>query len=316
MSPVPPPEFEYRGRYRVQSRLVQSDALLRGRWHEEDESLAALVDEALAAHPLHSKGRHVALRTAVGAERGGVFATCPDVLYKRELFEPDPNTNALPSNVVDLDKAYARWNEVAASLARVWASPDTVRDAVGDAGAAIRCEYFFHEAGHLVGIDVDAKTAGGHFRAGGRLAWPLVFVEEARADLHALAMAAGALQPRAAIAVFVYHVCIRLGVHALARADEPAPYGLVPYLLFVALRELDLIAIERTPAGDRFQLPAADLLLPRVRELDAWVSSRLTRPELEACTAIDRALVAAGHARCVQEHAIARDFRRVLDRLG
>jgi hypothetical protein len=208
----------------------------------------------------------------------------------------------MTKNLIDLDKAVSRWNLVKSDLNRIWGEQsDLVAAAVGEPAAAIRNEYFFHEAGHLLGFDIEAKMSSGYFRIGGALRWPLVYCEEVRADLHALAMAADSLPATDAAAVFMYHVGTRFGM-----GDS---FGLVPFLLFFALQEVGLMTADRK-AG-RFALTAADssAIVAGMRACGEWVSEHLTIPELNARTAIDRAMVGA---------PFVREARRRLDscRLG
>jgi hypothetical protein len=309
-------DFEFRGHYRVQSRRAGESSALRGTWRTGDDALEFAVNRALDAHPLRSPGRSVALRTASVVERAGTFATCPDVLYKRDLFVADAGTPELDSNLVDVDKAIARWGEVAATLAALWGprASDVVA-AIGDPADAIRREYFAHEAGHLIGVDIDAKTATEHFRPDGRLCWPLVYLEEVRADLHALAIAADAYSPTEASGVFHYHVATRFGVHHRGREAGAAPFGLVPYLLFVALREVDLIDVVRVGGADHFALTTtrADEVVAGMRACGLWGAERITAPELGSVSRLDLALVGASHVRaCLDQDHLVAAFTRVL----
>ena len=308
--------FEFRGQYRIQSRRTARPSSLRGAWSTDDNRIAGAVNRVLHEHPLRSPGRSVALRTASIVERTGTFAMCPDVLYKRDLFVPDAGTPSLDTNIVDLDKANARWDDVSRTLAAVWHLGDTdILGAVGDPHAAIRLEYFAHEAGHLIGADVDEKAAADYFRPDGRLRWALVYVEEVRADLHALAIAADAYSPAEARAVFHYHVATRFGMHHLRRGADAAPFGLVPYLLFVALRELNLIDVVSVAGADRFILTAscADDVAAGMRACGSWAADRITCPELDGESALDMALASASYMRaCVDRADLVAVFTSVL----
>lgn len=278
--------------------------------------MAFAVNRALDAHPLRSRGRSVALRTASVIERAGTFATCPDVLYKRELFSADPDTSGFDSNLVDVEKASARWGEVAATLGVLWGRhAEDIVSGIGDSAATVCREYFAHEAGHLIGVDVDAKTATEHFRPAGRLSWPLVYLEEVRADLHALAIAADAYSPTEARAVFLYHVATRFGMHHRGGDMEAAPFGLVPYLLFVALRELNLIDVVRVGGADRLALTTtgAAEVAAGMRACGSWAAERITAPEVSSKSRLDLALVGASHVRaCLDEADVVAAFTRVL----
>ncbi len=309
-------DFELRGHYRVQSRRAGQPSALRGTWRTGDAAIAFVVNRALDAHPLRSTGRSVALRTASVIERSGTFATCPDVLYKRDLFVADPGTPELDSNLVDVDKAIARWDEVAATLVALWGShAEDIVSAITDPTDTIRREYFAHEAGHLIGVDIHAKTATEHFRPDGRLCWPLVYLEEVRADLHALAIAADAYTPAEASSVFHYHVATRFGEHHRGRTAEAAPFGLVPYLLFVALREINMIEVVRVSGADCLALTTTrvDEVVAGMRACGAWAAHRITAPELDSGSRLDLALASASHVRaCLDQDDVVAAFTRVL----
>jgi hypothetical protein len=309
-------DFEFRGHYRVQSRRAWQHSALRGTWRTGDAAIAFAVNRALDAHSLRSPGRSVALRTASVVERAGTFATCPDVLYKRELFTPDPGTPELDTNLVDVEKAIARWGHVAATLVALWGPyAEDIVSAISDPTDTIRREYFAHEAGHLIGVDIHAKTATKHFRPDGRLCWPLVYLEEVRADLHALAIAAEAYPPTEAIGVFHYHVATRFGEHRRGRAAAAAPFGLVPYLLFVALRDVNMIDVVRVGGADRLALTTtrADQVVAGMRACGAWAAERITAPQLGSGSRLDLALVSASHVRaCLDQEHVVEAFTRVL----
>jgi hypothetical protein len=283
--------------YRVQSSLRRERSTLRGVLAGDDASITGAVTRALDAHPLRSGGRGIQLRSAHVMERSGLFASCADVLYKRELFEPDPGTPALATHIIDLDKARARWSLIEPTLDLIWGpQAAALRALIADPDQAVRDEYFVHEAGHLVGFDIDAKMRSKHFVAAGQLLWPLVYLEEVRADLHALALAADAYDATRACAVFGLHVSTRLGVNRLDRAQ---PYGLVPFLLIAVLSELGAIEIN----GEQAVLVStrADALLSWMRECGRWASERITMPELHAMTTVERALVGATRIRAYMD---------------
>jgi hypothetical protein len=310
-----PETFQYVGRYRVQSERVGRPSLLGGTWCEGDASLAQTVNDVLGAHPLRSSGRSVVLRTAMVTHRAGTFADHPDVLYKHDLFAPDRDTPPMRSHVVDLPKASARWEGVLGTIDDIWGPRGREMAAEIPAPAeTIRREYFAHEGGHLIGVDVDEKTSSGHFRPGGRLAWPLVYAEEVRADLHALALAADAYAPEEAAAVFLYHVMMRFGFHRAQRTSGASPFGLVPYCLFVVLRELDALDIARTGTGERFAMKATRVadLVSTMRACGTWATEQLTRAELQADSPVERSIVAAAWMRrCIDAEESRAAFARV-----
>jgi hypothetical protein len=270
----------------------------------------------LDAYPSCRFGKSVALRTASVIERAGTFATCPDVLYKRDLFLADLGTPDLEHNVIDVDKAIARWNDVAADLPTIWGSrANEIVGAIADPTDPIRREYFAHEAGHLIGVDVDAKAAGGYFRLHGRLCWPLVYLEEVRADLHAMAVAAEAYSPTDASRVFYYHLATRFGTHHHRSVGRAAPFGLVPYFMFVALHDVDLLRVVRDNGASRLSLTATCVaeVVSGMRACGSWTEERITAPELDSASPLDLALVGARHVRaCLDRDDLVSAFTSVL----
>lgn len=222
--------------------------------------------------------------------REGEFADEPDILYKRENFTPRPGLAGLPSNVVDVAKAVQNWKvRERYSQALLGAAVEPLATSLGP---VVADEYFGHEAGHCLGYDVDRKYADGYFRPGGRLAWPLIYVEEFRADMLGLGLAAELLDPERASDVLLYNVLLRFGVHleGLVKGG-PAPYGSTPLLLYTSLRRVGVLG-----SGARGLVPLA--AMSTSDRVDVMISlSDLVRTEVLSsemeCTPLEAAIGSA-----------------------
>ena len=156
----------------------------------------------------------------------------------------------MDTNIVDVDKAARNWRirrpYLHALLGREAA--DQVQTRIGSIRSVAAAEYMMHEAGHCLGIPTEEKYRAGYFRLGGKTIWPLVHLEELRADLLSFGFAAEALKPDAAAGLFLYNVFLRLGVDLEGRATRCIPpYGPIPGLLFVLLHDAGALA----PGSDR-----------------------------------------------------------------
>jgi len=91
----------------------------------------------------------------------------------------------------------------------------------------------------------------GYFQPAGRAAWPLIYVEEFRADILSFGFAADRLEERQAASVFLYNVLLRFGVHLEGKAkDNSDPYGPIPVMLYLLLRRLGWFELEAPHAGE------------------------------------------------------------------
>ena len=289
--------FRFCGRYRVQSRLEEGPALLEGRWANGAAGLGADdVNAALRGAALWAGTAEVDLRAAEVSRRVGVFAEAADALYYRELFRPAGGSEPMRTDVLDVPKLREHWRRRRPDAARVLGAAALARleELVGDVGRTGTNEYLCHEAGHALGHDVRSKYAAGYFRLGGKTAWPLVFVEEHRADLHALGFALDLLPRREALAVFAYHVVHRLGLAAFSTRTGGEGSGAVPYLLFGVLLDEGWL---RADAGVPAESLAERALLDVMRHCADHAAEALTAPELAAPGLEDVALRASAYYR-------------------
>lgn len=297
-------EFSFAGHYRVQSRRNAAFSMLEGDWLRQTRGMLTdhEVNDALSSHAQWTGKARVALRPANVTVRTGKFSAEPDILYKHELFVPAEGTPRMGRNIVDVSKAEANWRERSAHARLIFGDSqyDMIESGLRDLDLVIANEYYLHEAGHFVGYDVLSKYDEGYFRPGGKTAWPLIFLEELRADLHAFGFSADLLPPERAVQAFLYNVALRFGVHRQGIVEaELAPYGLVPYLLFCVLRDVGAVSVARTRGRQAllFLDPTPEGWLRTMRACAEEAERELTAAELRLRDPIERAMVAAGYIR-------------------
>jgi hypothetical protein len=295
--------FSFTGTYRVENNRDATPSMLCGRWSSTDDALDhGIVDAALRAHPQWRGEARLALRPALVTTRSGELASAPDVLYERERFTPNPGTPPLPADVLDVRKAVAQWKIRVPHVAAVLSgrTHTAITERLHDLDTVISNWTHVHEAGHLVGYDVRRKHADGYFSASGRTAWPLVYLEELRADLHGFGFAVALLPPEQAVQILLYELALHFGVHREGLLTRGvAPHGIVPFLLFSLLRELGAIVVTEGGGAPTFRLVTLDTpWLYRVMLMCAdHAQTRLTAPELAAADPLRRALGAARYVR-------------------
>jgi hypothetical protein len=317
----PGESFTFQGVYRVQSKTRGSPSYLAGRWAEceSGELCVQEVNRLLAEDPLWRGRSRVEIRPAFVSERIGEFRNEPDILYKQSHFTPDIDHTGMPTNIVDVTKAVLNWRERrSAMLALLGAS--VYADAcslISGLESVVFNEYAVHEAGHSLGFDTATKYSAGYFRVDGKTAWPLVYVEEFRADLLSFGFAANLLEEPQAAALFLYNVLLRLGVHLQARAQgAPNPYGLVPLMLYSLLRSLGWIRPgNKSAAPVQFLSLAPAELATLMRECTAHGREHLAEPELRVSDKIDAAIIAAGyHRNIATDCKVVREFSSVIEK--
>ena len=274
--------FSFTGTYQAHAHTEAFPSVLCGRWSSSADVLDdGTVGAALRAHPQWTGGGSIALRPALVTAHSALLACSPDVLYERERFMPSPGTPALPADMLDLRKAQAQWKlrqpHVAAVLSgRTHAA---IAERLHDLDAVIVNRTLVHEAGHLLGYDVRRKHADGYFTASGRTAWPLVYLEELRAELHGLGFAVALLPPEQAVNVLLYDLALHFGVHREGLVtDGVAPHGLVPFLLFSLLRELGVIVVTEADGAATFRTHCEGPSAPRDTSASGCATASPWRP--------------------------------------
>jgi hypothetical protein len=169
-----------------------------------------------------------------------------------------------------------------------------------DLAVVIANEYYLHEAGHFLGYDVLDKYRDGYFLLDGKTAWPLIYLEELRADLQAFGFALSLLSAQEATQIFLYNFALRFGVQREGITRQGiASYGLVPYFLFCILWEIGFLTVVNI--GQRYVLRLASLktedLVSIMHYCASHAESELTASEIATRDSFDRALVAARYIR-------------------
>ena len=312
--------FAFQGTYRVQSKARGKPSRLEGRWGvcEEGELDEATVNQLLVSNPFWSGASRVQLKPAFVIERDGEFAEEPDILYKKSHFVPTCGGSAMPTNIVDVAKAATRWREREPFLVALLGEAVYSQAAklIGGLEGVVANEYFVHEAGHCLGYDTERKYAQGYFQIAGKIAWPLIYVEEFRADLLSFGFAADLLGEHSAAAVFLYNVLLRLGVHLEGYANGvPNPYGDIPFMLYSLLRKQGWVEPDTAHPGVLCvtSLVPADLIV-LMRASVAHCCYWLVQPEWLADTGTDAALGAAHyHKRVLSDHHLVQEFKMICD---
>lgn len=312
--------FEYVGTYRVQSRRTGIPSALTGSWLADRPGLLedSAVNAELARDPRWRGNALVTLRPAIISRRSGQFATERDILYKRDFFCPESGTDSMATDIVDVRKSEQLWSRRLPYLQTLFgqATAATISARLASLDVVISNEYYMHEAGHFLGHDVLSKYDAGYFLVGGSAAWPLIYLEELRADLEGFGIARRLLGPEQAVRSFLYTVSLRFGVHlAGVREEGVAPYGTIPYLLFHFLRAIGFLRLASSGERKFFAIESLDTdrLLSVMEQCAAHAGTSITDPESAAGTLIDAAIGGASYVRSrVADCGAAAEFDAVM----
>ena len=297
-------KFSFSGQYRVQSHHSFAFSTLEGVWLKRESNLLSVdqVNDALLLHPQLMGSARVKLRPAIVTKRNGKFETEPDILYKHEFFVPTKGTTPMVDNIVDVMKAVINWHDREKFLRLLFHDDyyDVIATRLENLKLVIANEYYLHEAGHFLGYDVLSKYDDGYFSPGNKVAWPLIYLEELRADFHAFSFGVQLLAVEHAVKIFLYNLALRFGVHrqGIVTANI-APYGLVPYLLFCILREIGYLAVIWSHGQPVLKLSdtTTNGMLQVMRECATIAESQMTGPELSTQDPMECALIAAAYVR-------------------
>ncbi len=272
--------FSLHGKYRVQSAQRMMDSTLAGVWLEP-KAHGCLdskdVTRLARAHRACLDPRaEITLAPAFISERSGAFASNEDALYYADHFEATEGTDALPGDVLDVSKLQHLWRERRVVLEPLVRTDLHIKTLLaGDITPIAIDEYMCHEAGHLLGVSVQQKQRQGYFRLGGRFRWPLVYIEEFRADINAWELALTHLDATRARKVITYTLLHRLGLAARNLSQGLPGAGFVPFLDFSVAWRAGLIQIESHAMSPiRFDTSAHSLR--RLYDDILCVSGRLT----------------------------------------
>ena len=312
--------FRFAGTYRVQSKKVGTYSELEGMWYPQSPSLldSGRVNNALRNSPLWKSTAFVQMTPAKVHKRIGQFASEPDILYKKQFFSPADGSPDMEVDIVDVEKSVHNWNNRRAFMVELCGEDtyEQVEEILCDLEGVIANEYYLHEAGHFLGYDVLAKYAEGYFTVGGRMAWPLVYVEEFRADLHAFGFALNLLPKNLSAQIFLYNLLLRFGVHAEGvQTKNIESYGLVPFLLFNLLRKIGFINVNRRGPHSKLDIVSLDedYITEVMKSCDDHAGSELTDVEVTSTDKTDIAINAASYVRrCVSDGTALKEFHEVI----
>jgi hypothetical protein len=231
--------------YRFQSHRRPEMGALRGSIVQVSTALSAdRVNEQLRGDPRWRGRSLVNLKVALVRQRTGAFHTNSDALYYHRNFR-DVEGTEIDSDLLDITKLQALFADRLTEIAAIFV-PEAYSwliSLIGPVESAATNEYMCHEAGHRLSFAVDEKFESGFFRRGGRLAWPLIYLEEYRADANSWDIAAQTLENFEVARVVLYTLVHRFGLAVQnLRLGRPGA-GYVPFLHFAAMVDCGLLKV-------------------------------------------------------------------------
>jgi len=311
--------FDLFGRYRVQSKRAGHPSRLTGRWTNAmiGGVNSDVINNRLRSDPAWRGGALVNIRPALVEHREGEFAEEHDILYKRSHFERAPESDEMTSDLVDVRKAAERWIGRRPHIEALFGTEVTsiLEARIGDVEKVAALEYYVHEGGHCLGYDTTKKHRDGYFQLEGKTVWPLVYVEELRADLLSFGMAADLAPADLAAAAFLYNILLRIGSHREGvLRDGRHPYGAIPHMLFTLLRRVGFFHIPEA-SGRNGQIEIAKMddekILQIMRHLSNHAQAVLVESRDKSGT--DAALQAAEFYRQTMEAECVDTFKSVVE---
>ncbi|RNJ48032.1 hypothetical protein [Methylocystis hirsuta] len=231
-------ELEYAGDYRMQSKRTGAPSELCGIISDPGGHLNfAAVNQFLEGQEWWDGCSKVNLRVITVSKRSGAFARDDDALYYARNF----GLGGPDCDLLDVNKLRLLHNRRFPKLREILT--DRVVAAVCQLHGSAVDEYMCHEAGHRLGYSIEEKMAQDFFRWRGRLIWPLIYMEEYRADVNSWHAAMSLLNSANAASVILYTLFHRLGL-ALENLREKRPgAGFIPYLHFSAFCEVGFLKV-------------------------------------------------------------------------
>jgi hypothetical protein len=234
-------------------------------------------------------------------KREGIFREVLDNLYKIECYEPLDGGDPFPCHIIDITKAVAQWHERWPLVSSLFVKDQAadLASVINDLETVIANEYYCHEAGHVFGRSVQTKTGKAYFSPGSRACWPLIWVEEFRADLHSYSVALELLRPHAAVAVFVYNCLARWAGDALSMKSRSYGYGPIPFLLFNLLLELRFLKLVKSKSKVQAAISKASIqeLMTTMRNCHLHALKEFTEVELTTDDPLEWGINAARYYR-------------------
>lgn len=297
-------KFHYAGNYRVQGKKSYSQSKLIGSWVSSAKGILTSeeINLALECHSCWS-GQTILMRPAVITKRTGQFASQMDILYKRDLFSNDVESSLMVCDIVDVAKGMSLWKK-RLSLAHNMFDVDSLKFLqnmfLEDCSETVANELLLHEGGHFIGYDINSKMSDSYFKINENYLWPLIFLEEMRADFHAFGLASKVLDIEAASKVFLFTVVTRLVAHVEGIVNSGiAPYGAVPYFLYHFLFSNGFLGIKKV--NDRYVFSIKCLCIDKISKVmmqcEIHALELVTLPEFKANGVIDAATCSANYAR-------------------
>lgn len=221
----------------------------------------------------------ITLTPAFVTTRTGAFALNEDALYYGDHFEVTEGADILGTDILDVPKLQKLWRERRIVLEQL-VQPDlhTTRLLESEITPIAIDEYMCHEGGHWLGMSVHQKQRHGYFRLGGKFRWPLVYLEEFRADINAWDLALTHLDSARAREVICYTLLHRLGLAARNLWRGLPGAGFVPFLDFSVAWRAGLIQVEPHAILPIRFVTGGDAIRLLHREVVAVVE-RLTLPD-------------------------------------
>jgi hypothetical protein len=199
------------------------------------------------------------LKPAVITHRSGVFDRHADALYYLSNFRFLGNT-PIHYDVLDVTKLEILFRERWPYIEQIFVSEaaEWIRSMIGKVAFTAVNEYMCHEGGHAVGFAVSEKLTSGFFRLGGRLRWPLIYMEEFRADTNSWFIASRILKVNEAVAVIIYTLIHRFGLAGQNLIEGSPGAGYVPYLHFYSLLKAGALLVKEDNSGLRLAFAKLD----------------------------------------------------------
>lgn len=246
--------------YRFQSRRNPQPGSLQGAIvHAPSLLSSACVNVQLRQHPRWDGRSLVNLRIAFVRRRTGIFESNADALYYEPNFSAVQGT-LIDGDLLDLTKLQLLYAERLPTIATLFVPEafEWLVSFIGSVEWAAANEYMCHEAGHRLGWAMADKYANGFFRVGGRLAWPLIYMEEFRADTGSWDIATRTLGTSDAARVVTYTLVHRFAVAAQNLRDGRPGVGYVPYLHFAAMIDSEILRVVQSGGQSLLDFAAYD----------------------------------------------------------
>jgi len=249
--------FEIEANYRLQSVRSPFGGYLKGFLVGTNKGLldAVTINTYLETDSCWRRHHRISLRVALIKNRTGVFADHDDALYYASNFVQKHGSIVLQHDLLDLTKLMQLKSRRESYLSILFdeSSWACIQANVDPFEIVASNEYMCHEGGHALGFSISDKLDLGFFRTEGKLTWPLVYMEEFRADILSWKIAALVLSAKGASGV----ICRTL-THRFGLAIENLQYGLpgagfIPFLHFALALETGLLSY-RSSEGNRSQI--------------------------------------------------------------